>query len=138
MKLAKLLNPELFLITAGGRIECLRCTAMSKRTKQQCGRPASRGKFVCNLHGGKSTGPKTEEGKDRSRQAHIKSGKYTQKSRLFHNRALLNLAYMEDIMHLLKMTTADRARGPKPNGYKSLTSLTEIMKVIEDYHQALG
>ena len=29
---------EKILLTAGGRIKCLRCTAKSSSTKQQCGR----------------------------------------------------------------------------------------------------
>ena len=119
------------LSTAGGKIVCNRCQATSKRTKLQCGRPALKGKSVCNFHGGRSTGPKTPEGKERSRQAHIKSGEYTQESRQRHNRALLNLAYMEDMMHMLRMTSADRTRGPKPTGYTKLTSLTELMEAIK-------
>ena len=75
--------------------------------------------------------PKTVEGKERSRQAHIKSGEYTHESWLRHNRALLNLAYMEDMMHMLKMTSVDRTRGPKPTGYVRLTSLTDLIKAIE-------
>jgi hypothetical protein len=123
---------------AGGRIACERCQATSKRTKLQCGRPASKGKSVCNFHGGKSTGPKTSEGKERSRQAHIKSGEYTQESRMRQNRALLNLAYMEDMMHMLEMTAADRTRGPKPTGYRRITSLTDLMKAVENNQKALG
>lgn len=56
---------EPFMILASGRIRCSRCQALSKRTKQQCGAPAVRGKRVCRFHGGKSTGPKTKEGRKR-------------------------------------------------------------------------
>lgn len=126
-----MINKEKLISTAGGRIKCSRCQATSKRTKLQCGRPALRGKSVCDFHGGKSTGPKTEEGKERSRRPHIKSCEYTQESRLRHNRAMLNLAYIEDMMHMLRMTSACRTRGPKPRGYARLTSLTELIKAIE-------
>jgi hypothetical protein len=54
---------NLSLITAGGKIRCLRCNALSKRTKLQCGGPAMKGKLVCRFHGGLSTGPKTELGR---------------------------------------------------------------------------
>lgn len=131
-------NIEKLLLTAGGKIQCPRCQATSKRTKLQCGRPALKGKSVCNFHGGKSTGPKTEEGKERSRQAHIKSGEYTQESRLRHNRALLNLAYIEDMMHILGMTNADRTRGPKPAGYIRLTSLTDLVVAVGENQKTLG
>lgn len=52
-----------FLFTAGGRIKCLRCNAMSKRTRLQCGGPAVKGKTKCRFHGGRSTGPSTELGR---------------------------------------------------------------------------
>lgn len=120
-------NIEKMLSTADGKITCPRCQATSKRSKLQCGRPAMKGKSVCDFHGGKSTSPKTEEGKERSRQAHIKTGEYTQESRLRHNRALLNLAYMEDLMHRLGMTNSDRTRGPKPTGYIRLISVTDLV-----------
>ena len=48
---------------ASGRILCTRCQATSKRTKVQCGGPAMKGKLVCGFHGGLSTGPKTELGR---------------------------------------------------------------------------
>ena len=54
---------KLSLITAGGKIRCTRCQATSKRTKLQCGGPAMKGKLVCRFHGGLSTGPKTELGR---------------------------------------------------------------------------
>lgn len=50
---------------ASGRIRCGRCQALSKRTEQQCGAPAIKGKRVCRFHGGKSMGPVTEEGRKR-------------------------------------------------------------------------
>jgi len=53
------------IITCGGRIKAPRCQALSKRTKVQCGLAATRGKRVCKWHGGKSTGPKTLEGRKR-------------------------------------------------------------------------
>lgn len=125
-------NKEKNITMAGGKIICPRCQATSKRSKLQCGRPALKGKTVCDFHGGKSTGPKTKEGKEKSRQANLKSGKYTQYSMLQNNRALLNLAYMEDLMHLLRMTNADRTRGPKPSGYMSYKSSTQLILAIEE------
>ena len=124
-----ILNEE-YLITAGGKITCPRCQAKSKRTKNQCGRPALKGRQVCDFHGGKSTGPRTAEGKERSRQAHIKSGLYTKESRLRESSASLSLAQLEDMMHVLKITTAKRTRGPKPLNYKRLTSLDDVRDVI--------
>jgi hypothetical protein len=133
-----MINNKKLLLTAGGKIVCHQCQATSKRTKLQCGRPASRGKAVCNFHGGKSTGPKTPDGKERSRQANFKFGEYTQHSMRQDNRALLNLTYMEDLMHLLKMTSADRTRGPKPLGYIRYTSSSQLLLAIEENNKTLG
>jgi len=54
---------QFLLTTAGGHITCLRCNAMSKRTRAQCGGPAVKGKTKCRFHGGLSTGPRTELGR---------------------------------------------------------------------------
>ena len=59
------LDREQYMTLASGRIRCGRCQATSKRTKLQCGAPAVKGKRVCRFHGGKSTGPKTGEGRKR-------------------------------------------------------------------------
>lgn len=96
------------------------------------------GKNVCNFHGGKSTGPKTPEGKERSRHTHIKSGEYTIESRLRQSATLLHLAYIEDMMYEINMTSAPKTRGPKPTGYTKLTSLTELMNAIEQIQKSLS
>jgi hypothetical protein len=69
------------LVTAGGRIVCVRCHAKSKRTQLQCGAPAMRGKSVCKTHGGRSTGPRTEAGKAKVAAAHWKHGHETRAKR---------------------------------------------------------
>ena len=63
------LGNEDVMLLAGGRIRCRRCSARSKRTKLRCGAPAMKGKGVCSTHGGKSTGPTTEQGKANSAKA---------------------------------------------------------------------
>jgi len=71
---------EQILITGGGRIACKRCQARSGRTKRQCGKPALKGKRVCGHHGGLSTGPRTQEGIKRIRDAQWKHGNYSKES----------------------------------------------------------
>ena len=51
--------------------------ARSKRTRRLCRGPAMRGKRRCRLHGGKSTGPRTPEGRARSQRARWKHGGYS-------------------------------------------------------------
>ena len=67
---------EKYLSAAGGRIKCLRCTAKSVRSGNQCLKPALKSSRTqkCGHHGGKNKGPVTEAGKARSAAAHIKTG----------------------------------------------------------------
>ena len=58
-----------------------RCQAQSKRSKQQCRKAAIRGKQVCRLHGGVSTGPRTSEGRKRCAEAKTVDGWDTRKIR---------------------------------------------------------
>jgi hypothetical protein len=65
-----------------GRVEAPRCQAKSKRTGKQCGIAAARGKRVCKWHGGKSTGPKTLEGRKRCATAKTIHGTDTRELRI--------------------------------------------------------
>lgn len=51
-----------------------KCQAKSKRTGEQCGNYAIKGMRVCKFHGGLSTGPKTEEGRQRQHTSNWKHG----------------------------------------------------------------
>jgi hypothetical protein len=59
-----------YLLTGGGNITCLRCTANSTRTKQQCGRPAVKTSRTqkCQYHGGR---PHSAETLKRIADAHL-------------------------------------------------------------------
>ena len=126
------LNKEKLLTTAGGKITCPRCQAMSKWSKNQCMKPALRGKQVCGHHGGKSTGPRTAEGKERSRQAHIKSGAYTKQARLQNSSTSLKLAQLESIGFALGLMKGTRTRGPKPHGFINIKSIDDVISTIEN------
>jgi len=110
-------DPEPLLITAGGLIKCRRCKAQSSRTKLQCGRPALKGKNVCQWHGGRSTGPKTNAGKDRIRATHWKHGKETKEARVRRSELNLRLAKLEDMGRQAGIFRLKKRRGRKPNGY---------------------
>ena len=104
------------LVTAGGNIFCRRCQARSSRTKQQCGRSALKGKQVCQFHGGRSTGPRTEAGKARLRTLNLKDGQFTRAMTLASSGLRLRLRYLEDIAIHVGMFK-QRTSGPKPFGY---------------------
>ncbi len=91
-------NVELTLTTAGGRIVCRRCNAMSKRTKLQCGGPAMQGKTKCKFHGGKSTGPVTELGRQICAGAKTGHGKDTRADRQKYRLAMMRLRLYAQIL----------------------------------------
>lgn len=122
------------LLTAGGQIQCLRCTAMSSRTGVQCGRPALKSSKTqkCQYHGGSSTGPKTTEGKARIAAAHTVHGQETNKARAARSAGSANLSRIEDAMYLLEMTTAPRTRGRKARGYVPVKTLDDVRQMVLD------
>src|SRR5256885_3166987 len=72
---------------ARARVEALlkanaapRCGARSKRTGKPC-RGAAMPNGRCKLHGGKSTGPRTPEGLERSRRANWKHGHFSREAK---------------------------------------------------------
>ena len=123
-------NPQFFLSTAGGRISCARCTAQSSRTKLQCGRPALKTSKTqkCQFHGGRGSGPRTEEGRSRIAAAHYKHGESSKAARAEYSKASATLSQIEDAMHILKMTSAPRTRGRKPRGYKPLHTIHDVLQ----------
>jgi hypothetical protein len=100
-----------YLETAGGRIRCLRCRAKSKRTGNQCKAPAISGKFVCKTHGGRSTGPKTAEGRARCAAAKTIHGQDTRQARRELSEALVHLRALEDLARLIGIISGPRSRG---------------------------
>ena len=53
-----------------------RCLAKTRRSTE-CQRPAITGSGRCRLHGGRSTGPRTQEGRARISAANMKHGRKT-------------------------------------------------------------
>ena len=125
-------NVTSMLVTGGGKITCKRCTAKSKRSGEQCKKPALRGKAVCDFHGGRSTGPKTEAGKARQRAAVLKTGNYTKEAIEDRARNVRVLAGLEDALYVLNMTTMPRSRGRKPLGYVPLKTVEDVVKFALD------
>jgi len=125
---------KVLFLTAGSWIKCLRCTARSSRTNQQCGRPALKSSKTqkCGHHGGLSTGPRTAEGRQRIADAQTVHGRDTKAARLERSRGALRLAQLEDAMHVLAMTSAKRTRGRKPNGYTPLRTIDDVRRVLLD------
>jgi hypothetical protein len=111
-------NPILLeqtIATLGGRITCPRCQAKSKRTKLQCRAPASKGKTKCRFHGGASTGPKTEAGRQRCAEAKTTHGRETRSNRAERSQATARLSVLEQVGFEIGLMTGKRTRGRKPS-----------------------
>ena len=111
-------NPILLeqtILTLGGRITCQRCQATSKRTAQQCRAPASKGMTKCRFHGGASTGPKTEAGRQRCAQAKTVHGLETRAIRAERSQATARLSVLEQVGFEIGLMTGSRTRGRKPS-----------------------
>ena len=109
------LHLEQTLKTLGGRVVCQRCQAKSKRTKLQCAAPALKGKRVCKTHGGRSTGPKTEAGRQRCAEAKTIHGRETREARAERSIASARLAVLEAAGRRLGFMNGNRTRGRKPS-----------------------
>jgi hypothetical protein len=122
------------LITAAGKIQCLRCTARSSRTGLQCGRPALKSSRTqkCSTHGGRSTGPKTAEGKARIAALHTVHGDETRAKRAERSAASARLSQLEDAAHLLALMSGPRARGRKPVNYLPVKTIEDVRRLMID------
>lgn len=123
------------LVTARGSISCLRCTAKSKRTGGQCGRPALKVSKTqkCQFHGGRgNSGPKTPEGKARALAAHTKTGDCSKAARDADSGVSARLLRLEDAMHVLGMSKATRTRGRKPSCYVQVKDVAGVAQMMID------
>ncbi|MEY4351710.1 MAG: hypothetical protein RL078_1789 [Bacteroidota bacterium] len=100
--------------TLGGKVLCNQCQALSKRSRLQCKKPAMKSKRVCLTHGGRSTGPRTEQGRQRCAEAKTKHGRETRKARTERAEAMRRLRYLEELGHSLKIMKGSRTPGRKP------------------------
>lgn len=80
-----------------------RCQAFRKRSNDQCGQFALSGKNVCAVHGGRSTGAKTPEGKDRIRLANTTIGTESVVQRVERRKKMRELNKLEAQMRRLGM-----------------------------------
>ena len=109
------LHLEQTLKTLGGRVTCQRCQAKSKRTKLQCAAPALKGKRVCKTHGGRSTGPKTQAGRQRCAEAKTTHSRETREARNERSLASARLALLESVGFEFGILSDLKSRGPKPH-----------------------
>jgi hypothetical protein len=122
---------EQYLVTANGRIKCLRCTAKSTRTKLQCRKPALKAsrKQKCEFHGGRPHSAITLLQIANANTLHGEASKaakqkYRDDSVLIHE--------LEDALYVLKMAEGPRTRGRKPAGYRGVRTEADVITMIHD------
>ena len=92
-----------------------RCLAKTRQAGE-CQKPAIKGKNRCQLHGGRSTGPRTEEGRSRILALHYKHGGRTKERIVADNElAEANREIRAALRERIALMVAD---GYLPNGYK--------------------
>ncbi len=102
------------------------CSAKSKRSGARCLNNAVSGATICRMHGHVPK-DKIKRGEQHPNFVH---GERTLEAQAEQSATSRKLQQIEDAMHLLKMTSAKRSRGRKAAGYKKLTSLDEIKKLL--------
>jgi hypothetical protein len=104
------------------------------RSGSQCLKPALKSSRTqkCGHHGGRNKGPITEAGRARTAAAHIKSGEFTKQAIKERSQKLDEMMNLEDCLMILKMTSASRTRGRKPNGYKRLSTIKDVFEFALD------
>ncbi len=123
---------QAYLIKANGKIKCLRCTAISSRSGEQCGRPALRSSRTqkCQFHGGGSTGPRTEVGRERIRQIHWIHGERSAAGMAQASRISVLIRSLADCVQVLWNVRVVDFRGRHPSKYKKLTTEDDVRRFL--------
>jgi hypothetical protein len=74
-----------------------------------------RGKRVCKTHGGGSTGPKTEAGRQRCSEAKTIHGRETREVRTERSLGSARLAVLEAVGFSIGLMSGGRTRGRRPD-----------------------
>jgi hypothetical protein len=124
-------NVQKFLLTGGGRICCLRCTAKSTRTKLQCRKPALKVSSTqkCEFHGGR---PHSTITLLKMAQANTIHGEYSKAARQQFSDDSVLMHELEDAVYVLGMAQGPRTRGRKPNGYQGVYSEDDVRRLLRD------
>ena len=124
-------NYEKYLVTAAGKIKCLRCTAKSTRTKLQCRKPALKVSRTqkCEFHGGR---PHSTITLLKCAKVNTIHGEYSKPAKQKYRDDSILIHEMEDALRLLGMAGGPRIRGRKPNGYRGVHSEDDVIRMIRE------
>ena len=121
----------LYLVTAGGKIKCLRCTARSTRKKQQCGKPALKTSTTqkCQVHGGR---PHSADVLRRIAEANTLHGESTKAAKEKYRVDSVLIHELEDALYVLGMAEGPRTRGRKPGGYRGVSNMADVIRMVRE------
>ena len=124
-------DSELYLVTAAGRITCLRCSAKSSRSGFQCKKPALKVSRTqkCGFHGGK---PHSAETLRRIAQANTTHGESSKAAKEQYRGDSATVHQLEDALHILGLTHGPRTRGRKPRGYKPVRTQVDLIQLFRE------
>jgi hypothetical protein len=115
-----------------GKHEARQCVAKSKRSQLQCGKAACIGKRVCHIHGGKSTGAKSEAGKRRSREANLTHGERSVQGMLRAREDSVRVRQLVDAVRVLGLAAnVNRVRGKWPEGYQPIEDEAGVLDLVQ-------
>jgi hypothetical protein len=122
---------EQYLITAGGRISCLRCTAKSSRSRAQCKKPALKASSTqkCGHHGGR---PHSGKALQRISEANTLHGETSKAAMQQYRDDSVLIHELEDALYVLKMAEGPRTRGRKPAGYRGVHTEADVIRMIRE------
>ena len=112
-------------------MQCFRCAAVFRATGQRCTAIAIIGKRMCSRHGGKATGPLTEEGRQRCAKARTTHGQETTTMRVERSLASARLALLESVGFALGLMSGTRTRGRRPD------RMSEVYPELQAFYQKM-
>ena len=103
-----------------------------KVTAPQCAATPLKGKRVCKTHGGRSTGPKTEAGRQRCAEAKTIHGRETREARTERSLASVRLAVLEAVGYSIGLMSGGSTRGRRQDrmaeAYPELQALVSRLR----------
>jgi hypothetical protein len=122
---------EQYMLTAGGKIQCLRCTARSNRSGLQCKKPALKVSRTqkCGHHGGRPHSPETIQ---RIANANTIHGQSTKVALQRHQSEKVLLRELEDVLHVMGWADGPRTQGRKPKGYEGVYCESDVVRMIHE------
>ena len=119
------------LILVFGRTLVPRCQATNRRG-EQCLKAAIQNKAVCRTHGGRSTGAKSEAGKQLSRKANWVHGNRSAEAMMKASKDAARVRELADALRVLNaLNTNERFRGAWPAQYTPIHDMAGVEELVQ-------